>query len=175
MKLSAPEGQTTRPILQLLKKRLFDILGQTCQGLAVWDLFAGSGSIGIEALSRGAKSCVFVEKDKNALAALRQNLERGRFGARAVVETGDVFADVAAKVIPAPDLVFLDPPFPIVASRPDLVLDFLEKHVLSALSSEGRFVLRVPAGQTFDPPPDWSARADRRDHGESSLIVVSKS
>lgn len=174
MKLLAPEGRTTRPILQLLKKRLFDILGQTCRDLFVWDLFAGSGSIGIEALSRGAKVCVFVEKDATALAALRGNLERGRFGSRAIVETGDVFADVARKHCPGPDLVFLDPPFPIVETRPELLLEFIERSVLPALSPDGRFVLRVPIGTLFSPPPEWAARADRRDHGESSLIVVSK-
>ena len=87
----APAGRTTRPILGVLKERLFNILGQRLDGQVVWDLFAGSGSLGLEALSRGAVSCVFLEKDRAAMDCLEQNIATLRMGDRATAVRSDVF------------------------------------------------------------------------------------
>ena len=108
--LVAPQGQATRPTADRVREALFSMLASRLggfEGLAVADLFAGSGALGIEALSRGAASCLFVEQDRAALDALRANL--AKLGA-----TGDVRATSVLSLGPAPaplDLLLLDPPY----------------------------------------------------------------
>ena len=73
----APTGETTRPTADRMRETLFNILTSrlgSFEGLSVADLFAGSGALGLEALSRGADSCLFVEEDKRAIEAIRKNL-----------------------------------------------------------------------------------------------------
>lgn len=109
-RLTAPRGAATRPTADRVREALFSVLGDV-SGLTVLDLFAGSGALGIEALSRGAGSAVFVERAAPALAALRENLEA--LGIEAEVHRGDAraFARNAARDRRAYDLVFLDPPY----------------------------------------------------------------
>ncbi|MCD2324909.1 16S rRNA (guanine(966)-N(2))-methyltransferase RsmD [Sphingomonas sp. IC-56] len=109
--LGAPKGQTTRPTADRTREALFSMLTSrlgSFEELAVADLFAGSGALGIEALSRGAKSCLFVEQDKPALDALKANIAKlGATGAQ--VRAGSVMA-----LGPAPqplDLILMDPPY----------------------------------------------------------------
>lgn len=116
--LVAPSGQTTRPILDRVKVALFDWLGSrlalpgSLPPVAVLDIFSGSGSLGIEALSRGAASCVFIETEMSALQCLRSNIESLNLGGRVQVLMDS--ADLA-RPVPASDdafgLVFLDPPY----------------------------------------------------------------
>ncbi|MGH7151836.1 MAG: RsmD family RNA methyltransferase, partial [Planctomycetota bacterium] len=90
-RLLSPEGRTTRPMLDRVRTALFDRLGPLA-GARVLDLFAGTGCLGFEALSRGAESCRFVESDPRALAALRANVEKLRMEERARLVRGDAFA-----------------------------------------------------------------------------------
>ena len=111
-KLIAPAGETTRPTSDRTRETLFSMLVSrlgSFEGLKVADLFAGSGALGIEALSRGAASCLFVEHDAAALRALRTNLA----GLQAVPQS-DVRAASVLALGPAPaplDLILLDPPY----------------------------------------------------------------
>jgi 16S rRNA (guanine966-N2)-methyltransferase len=106
----APKGEATRPTADRTREALFSMLTSrlgSFEGLAVADLFAGSGALGLEALSRGAESCLFVEQDKPALDALRANI--AKLGARA-----DVRAQSVLTLGPATkpyDLILLDPPY----------------------------------------------------------------
>jgi 16S rRNA (guanine(966)-N(2))-methyltransferase RsmD len=113
-RLRAPRGLATRPTADRVRVTLFDVLGPAIAGARVLDLFAGTGAVGIEALSRGAARVVFVEKDQAALRALRANLAAlGAARAAARVMAGDVLRvlpDLAAHEEPF-DLVFLDPPY----------------------------------------------------------------
>ncbi len=84
-------GAATRPITDRAKESLFNILGARVRGANVLDLFAGAGSVGIEALSRGARFATFVENDRDALRAIHANLERTRLAERARVVRDDVF------------------------------------------------------------------------------------
>jgi 16S rRNA (guanine966-N2)-methyltransferase len=107
--LLAPKGQDTRPTADRVREALFSMLASrlgSFEGLQVADLFAGSGALGLEALSRGAAHCVFVENDRRAVEAIRSNLA-------ALGASGEVLARNAEKAaLPAPaDLVFLDPPY----------------------------------------------------------------
>jgi len=106
-RLQAPRGSTTRPTADRVREALFSILGEV-GGLRVLDLYAGSGALGIEALSRGAVSTTFVERDPRAVAALRRNLHS--LGSEAAVRRQDALRFLAS----APgtyDLVFVDPPY----------------------------------------------------------------
>ncbi len=108
--LSAPRDRATRPITDRVKETLFAILGDRIPGARVLDLYAGSGAIGIEALSRGADLADFVERGRPALAALRANLERTRLADRARVHPFDAgrFLETAEA---GWDLVVADPPY----------------------------------------------------------------
>ena len=107
--LAAPQGQDTRPTADRVREALFSMLASrlgSFEGLQVADLFAGSGALGLEALSRGAAHCVFVENDRNAVEAIRSNI--AALGASAEVLARS--AEHAALPAPA-DLAFLDPPY----------------------------------------------------------------
>jgi 16S rRNA (guanine966-N2)-methyltransferase len=106
-RLVAPRGAGTRPTADRVREALFSMLGNV-SGARVLDLYAGSGALGIEALSRGAESAVFVERDQAALAALRRNLDA--VGARAEVRRQDVLRYLA-RPEGTFDLVFCDPPY----------------------------------------------------------------
>jgi 16S rRNA (guanine966-N2)-methyltransferase len=109
--LRAPPGADTRPTSEKVREAIFNILPDV-EGLQVLDLFAGSGALGIEALSRGAERCVFVESDRAAARVIRENLERTRLTG-AVVETRDALALLrdAAHDTSRFDLVLCDPPY----------------------------------------------------------------
>ena len=110
-RITAPPGGDTRPTSDRVREALFSVLGPSVQGARVLDLFAGSGALGIEALSRGAVRAVFVERSHKAAAAIRANLES--LGIDAEVRTVDARAALrsASARREAYDLVFLDPPY----------------------------------------------------------------
>jgi 16S rRNA (guanine966-N2)-methyltransferase len=110
--LRAPRGADTRPTSEKVREALFNVLGPPGDELHVLDLYAGSGALGLEAISRGAASATFVERARPALAALRQNLDELAIGARATVIATDVLRFLAAPP-PGPrwSWVFLDPPY----------------------------------------------------------------
>ena len=110
--LRAPPGEGTRPTADRTRETLFSMLASrlgSFEGLSVGDLFAGSGALGLEALSRGAAQCLFVENDAAALRALRANIAALRVQAQCAVNAGSVLTLGPAK---APlDLILLDPPY----------------------------------------------------------------
>jgi 16S rRNA (guanine966-N2)-methyltransferase len=107
-RLRAPRGHRTRPTADRVREALFSILGSV-EGLRVLDLFAGSGALGIEALSRSAREAVFVDLDPRAVAVIRRNLEA--VGAEAGVQRRDALAFLRDSAGPGYDLVFIDPPY----------------------------------------------------------------
>ena len=114
--LKAPPGLSTRPTSGRLRETLFNVLAPRVQGAAFLDLYAGSGAVGIEALSRGAVHVTFVERAPAALKVLRGNLERLGIGNGFRIYPGSVgaFLRSAAQARPKPEryeVVFLDPPY----------------------------------------------------------------
>ena len=108
-RLVAPKGEGTRPTSDYVREAVFNSLASRLdlEGATVLDLFAGTGALGIEALSRGAAHATFVESDRAALAAIRANLDACGFADRAAVRPGD-----ATRVeLPGVDLAFADPPY----------------------------------------------------------------
>jgi 16S rRNA (guanine966-N2)-methyltransferase len=108
--LLAVPGEGTRPIADRVKTALFDILGERVVGCRFLDLFGGTGSVGIEALSRGAAEVVFVERSRAALRVLRENLRRAELAERAWVVQGDVFAYLKREDVQPFDLIYIAPP-----------------------------------------------------------------
>ena len=110
-RLQAPPGDATRPTSDRVREALFSILAERVEGARVLDLFAGSGALGIEALSRGAAAATFVDSAPAAIRAVRANLEA--LGAEAEVRRSDArrFLGGASGAARQYDLVFLDPPY----------------------------------------------------------------
>jgi 16S rRNA (guanine966-N2)-methyltransferase len=109
--LAAPRDRGTRPITDRVKETLFAIVGERVVDARGIDLYAGSGAIGIEALSRGAAHVTFVERGHASLDAIRHNLERTGLAADASVQAREVLPFLAGPVGERFDLAFLDPPY----------------------------------------------------------------
>ena len=122
--LKTVRGSSTRPTTDRIKETLFNMISTQVPGCRFLDLFAGSGAIGIEALSRGAQCAAFVEQDRNALQVIRQNLNFTHLTENARVIAGDVIRTVASMDGEKSfDVIFMDPPYD----------NDLEKRVLEAL------------------------------------------
>lgn len=135
--LQAPKGADTRPTSDKLRETLFNILGERVAGAHFLDLFAGSGAVGIEAMSRGASSCTFVESARPAIFALRANLEALGLRTGVAVEAREV-GSALERMLRAPqpfDLVFLDPPYE-AAEEYEAALQFLARHHRSLLAED---------------------------------------
>lgn len=111
-KIVAPRGDLTRPTSDRTRETLFSMLASrlgSFDDISVVDLFAGSGALGLEALSRGAASCLFVEQESEAVKAIRANIDTFDARTRTQVQQGSVMALAPAKM--AHDLILLDPPY----------------------------------------------------------------
>lgn len=163
--LVAPRGAHTRPITDRVKETLFGILADRVMDACVLDLYAGSGSVGIEALSRGAASCDFVEHDRRAIAAIRENLARAGVAEHAAVHAMDVMRYLERSEDGPFGLVFVDPPYE-------------ERAILAPLE---RLVTRLAPGATVVVKHHWRtpipgqpglARWRERRFGETTLTFM---
>ena len=127
--LKAVPGDSTRPILDRVKVPLFDILRPSLPGISVLDLFGGTGSVGIEALSQGAKHCVFLDTNAKAIATIKHNLEATGFSDQAEVRHTDAFLYLK-NTTRSFDLIYVAPPqykgiwveaMRLIAERPSLL------------------------------------------------------
>jgi len=109
--LKAPEGLETRPTIDRIKETLFNMLQMDVPGSVFLDLFSGSGGIGIEALSRGARKVYFVENAVKAISCIEQNLAFTKLGDRAVVLKQDVCSALGTLREKQADIIFMDPPY----------------------------------------------------------------
>lgn len=139
VRLGSPKGLSTRPTTDRIKESLFNILSPALYGCSFLDLFAGSGSIGIEALSRGAREAVFVDKNRQALGVIKENIEKTNFSDKATVLGMDCFA--AVKLLKEKgmkfDIIFMDPPY--YSTFIQNILD--ETDFLDILNNEGIVVV----------------------------------
>lgn len=108
--LKTPEGIDTRPTTDRIKETLFNMLQSDIQGCVFFDFFSGSGGIGLEAISRGAKCAYFVENNKNALECIRHNIAFTKFDGQAYVINRDV-RDAIPTIDEKADIIFMDPPY----------------------------------------------------------------
>lgn len=161
-RLFTSPGDITRPITDRVKETLFERIDQSLQHARIADIFSGTGTIGLEALSRGARSVVFIEQDGPAHDLLRQNV--AMLGAEDVTlcwRTDAVrssFHPQRADALLPYDVVFFDPPFRMIerlkSGAP--LHRALERLARPAVSAErARLVLRTPERAEFDMPPCW--------------------
>jgi 16S rRNA (guanine(966)-N(2))-methyltransferase RsmD len=179
--LEAPSGARTRPITDRVKESLFNILGHRfgapghLPDMAVLDLFAGSGALGIECLSRGARSCLFIERDRRALRVLRANIARLRLTDAARVAGENAWT---MRIPPAEGsgygLIFVDPPYRDVAD-PLRVIDLFERLALR-LSPEGLAVFRCATSLKFSAEALATLTCvDERVFGKMRVVLLQRS
>jgi 16S rRNA (guanine966-N2)-methyltransferase len=169
-RIAAPAGHSTRPTADRVREALFSIVGPV-DGLNVLDLFAGSGALGIEALSRGAATATFVESDHRALGVIRQNLNVLGLRDRARVVPLDwrkalVGEQAAGSVF---GLCLIDPPYTLLMK----IFGELGPLLMPVLAPHARVILerssRTPAPEFATLNPE--SRIDR-DYGDSALTVL---
>jgi 16S rRNA (guanine966-N2)-methyltransferase len=173
-RLLGPRDRTSRPPLDRTRESIFSILQDRFAGRAVLDLFAGTGSLGLEAVSRGATSALFVEEARQALEILRRNIAALGFESRCEVVAGSALALPRLGAVKPPGfaLVFLDPPFKMFLDRDQgrRVYQRLEELLSSpALEPGGMVVLRQPATSPARPPVSV---LETRDYGESIVLFL---
>jgi 16S rRNA (guanine(966)-N(2))-methyltransferase RsmD len=169
-KLFTVPGLDVRPALARMRTSLFQILSTRLEG-AVLDLFAGIGTMGLEALSRGATFALFVDSDPRCVAAIRKNLERLRFADRAEVVEGDALRAADLVADRTFDLVFVDPPYalydlPESAAR-------LEAAV-KALPVRGLIVVEHRTVQKFADSWAGGRLVDRRKYGGTTVSLYER-
>ena len=150
--IQAPSGRGTRPTSDRVRESIFNILGPV-DDAAVLDLYAGSGAMGLEALSRGAASAVFVERDPDAIRAIERNLDKLRL--RGTVLRQDAIAVLAGEKRKY-DLVFVDPPYEMYADlEPQLA-----RYLPSVVAEDGVVVVETDA--RVEPDLPLEQRASRK-------------
>ncbi len=163
-------GDTVRPTQDRVREALFSILGDNVRGAAVLDLFAGSGALGLEALSRGASSAAFVEQNRQVAELLKGNIERlGAEACQVYVVPVERILSRLSKDGNVFDLVFLDPPY-----HKGLVprtIERLERHNLLSLRCR---IVAEHEGRTM-PPPEIGRlfRIDSRKYGDTAFSIYS--
>jgi 16S rRNA (guanine966-N2)-methyltransferase len=167
IQLAAPRDRGTRPITDRVKETLFGILGERVLDARVLDLYAGSGAVGIEALSRGAARATFVEKGRAALTAIGENLRRAGVNESADVRAQDVarYLATAAAEEDRFDLVMLDPPYEERAILPPL------ERVVALLAPSATVVVKH-FWRTSVPVPDGLRMWRDRRFGETTLTFL---
>lgn len=132
IKLSTLEGDNTRPTSERAKEAIFSMLQFELEGRAVLDLYAGSGQLGLEALSRGAASATLVDKSKDAVEIIKKNIEKTRLDG-AVAVCSDVGNFLGRRKGKKYDIIFIDPPYALRAV-PDTLVLLLENDLLKPTS-----------------------------------------
>ncbi len=175
--LKSVRGQGTRPLLAQVREALFDILGERVADTLVWDLFAGTGATGIEALSRGARQVVFIEKSNRAISVLEANIELldedGR--KQSSVVRGDAWDPTAvlesAKPQATPDLVVLDPPFSMVSEDP-IKSVYRARQIAGCMAPGGTLCFHFMEGLLQEDDFDPTLRVEIRHWGTSGIAFL---
>jgi len=167
LRLKTVPGDTTRPITDLVKEALFNILGDEVLGAHVLDLFAGTGAVGIEALSRGAESALFLDKSREAVRTIQDNLRTTRLDKKARVLHQDAFFFLSLPPTQAYEMIYIAPPQ--YKGMWQKAMDLLD-HQPAFLSPEGQIIVQIN-------PVEWEERRynaysefDRRKYGDTLLV-----
>ena len=170
-RLQSVPGDVTRPITDRVKEALFNILGDFIVGARVLDLFAGTGAVGIEALSRGAAEAVFIDKSSAALRTVRANLEHTRLADCAIVLRADAFKYLVSPIASPFDFIYVAPPqykglwadaLRTLDARPAWLSAYPE-------GSSGVVVAQIHPREYQDLPLDNLTEYDQRKYGSTLL------
>jgi len=158
-----------RPTTDFVRQAIFSILGEGVSNTRVLDLFAGSGAIGLEALSRGATSCVFVDDQRQACAVITDNLAKAGLADGRVVKTEA--AAFLKRDTATYDLIFADPPYWHHHGDRDHIGELLQSGLLAPrLAPGGWFIAEISAHQP-SPVADGFTLTDRREYGGSAILL----
>lgn len=164
LKLETLAGENTRPTLDRVREALFSILGGNCDGLEVLDLFAGSGALGLEAVSRGAKHATFIEKSNEAFAVLNTNIKKLNMPecTTSLKQDAMVFLKCGKKKY---DLIFLDPPYKNTILNDILIelINHCEKNATLVIETDGTYPLIIP--------PCYKIKSTRQ-YGRVQLTII---
>lgn len=172
-KLNSIDSLKTRPTLDRVKESLFNILQKDLEDIIVLDLFAGSGALGIEALSRGAKQAYFCDSSSKSIQVLKQNLEKTRLLDQAVILNKDFRKGLQELRERKFDLIFLDPPYKtdyVINALEDIIsFDLLEENgkIIVETDEEERILKSFEAIKSIDP-------YDQRKYGRVTLVFLKR-
>jgi 16S rRNA (guanine966-N2)-methyltransferase len=166
--LVSPKGTATRSATDRIRESLFAILDPVVERAHVLDLFAGAGTLGIEALSRGAADATFVERSAPAIVALRRNVATTGFADRATIIVGDVSASLERGIQGPMDLVFIDPPFADV----DVLEAVLDHDGLAAVLARHATVVARAFRKHRPRIPEIARLARVKEIGEEELLFL---
>ena len=170
MKLERPDSILTRPTTDRIKGAMFNIIQFDIEGRRVLDLFSGSGQLGIEALSRGAKSAAFVDSRADSIEVINKNLRHTKLAEHAQVVSRDVLEFVASSAANSYELILMDPPY-----STDLLKNTVRSIILFDILSNGGIIICESALQdsvgTISEP--YKIRKEYK-YGDKKLTVIIK-
>ena len=174
--LACPRTGDVRPTMDQVRGAIFSSLAESVPGTRVLDLFAGAGSLGIEALSRGAQAATFVERDRRTLEYVRGNLEKTRLTAAAELICLDVFGALARPLAARRfDLVFADPPYTTGDQPQDFACQLItNEHLPVILSPGGLFVLEKSPRQPLPAEMNGWEPVRQKRYGTTEVVFLKR-
>lgn len=171
IRLQDVPGNTTRPITDRVKEALFNILGTDVIGSNFLDLFGGTGSVGIESLSRGAKKCVFLEISSQAVTTIKNNLKATRLGDFAQVLMVDAFRYLEKQPVEKFEYIFIAPPqYKSMWKKALLLVD----HNQDLLTEDGWVIVQIHPVEFEEINLSNLQEFDRREYGSTLLLFYSR-
>jgi 16S rRNA (guanine966-N2)-methyltransferase len=173
-RIKAPRGRATRPMRDFVREAVFSMLGDRTLGSRVLDLFAGSGSLGLEALSRGAVEAVFVDRGREPLRIIQENLDMLGMDERGRVVRADVLDYLRKARFPQQsfNLIFIDPPYRIdLKYRQEILIRLAEG---GFMSPSAMVILEAPLRSSPPGSPLGLIFRERRKYGETAVDVYVK-
>lgn len=169
VQLKTPEGMLTRPTADRVKEALFSIINFDIPGSNVLDLFGGTGQLGIEALSRGANRCVFVDAREESCRLIRENLKRTKLSESGTVVRSD-YMDFLNRCAETYSIIFLDPPYA------ETYLENAIKRIteIDILQTDGIIVAERPIGKELPLSFDGYQRSKDYKYGKTLLTIYRK-
>jgi len=170
--ISAVKGDNTRPTTDKIKENVFNIIGQFFEGGRVLDLFAGSGNLGIEALSRGMDHAIFVDMNLNAIRVIKENISNLQLQEKTEVYRNDAFKalSVLAKKNAKFDMIFLDPPYGKI-SITELLAIVIENDLLN---EDGLIICEYGEGMEIQYDVSYLKEVRREVYGTIEILILEK-
>lgn len=164
-KLVAPEGFTTRPTDDRLKENIFNLLGPIKKDSCVLDLFAGSGQIGIEFLSRGASECIFIDKNIKAINSIKDNLIKTKYLEKSKIIKSNVKTALSRLESQKFDYIYIDPPYDDIKNLEEVFNIILKSDIINTST-----IIIIETIKDFELP--YSNILKERDYGKRKIFIV---
>lgn len=171
IRIDSVPGDTTRPITDRVKESLFNIIGADIIDSTFLDLFGGTGSVGLEALSRGARSCLFLDLAPQAIKTIKNNLETTHLSAKASVRQMDAFQFLKMSHVSTFDYIYIAPPQ--YKNMWTKALELIEAN-LNIISEDGWVIVQIDPTELIEFNYPNLMEFDRRRYGSTVLLFFSK-